>query len=927
MKFHRIRLTDYRGIRHCEFEPRESGVTVIEGENEAGKSSIAEALWLVFEQHDDSSSQLVKSLQPIGRDTGTEIEVDVSTGPYRFRYFKRFHKQHRTELTVLAPERETLTGREAHNRARAMLDETIDVALWKALRSQQGVEDSLEPPAAGEHPSLAGAFGEREMAVLKAAEAEFLRYYTQQGRERTGGDAVNLPRLRTAEEAAGAEVSRITARIEELEAKAQRGAELENVLVETAAALLLAEERYAGLAAQDRARSEVSSRAEKLRADLQAREAEARKLAADADYRKKALEGIEPRRAELAAEEAKAAAQAPQLEALRQAFAEASLAADQAATTKVSIQQQAAFADDLVTLSGRQLQAEQMAERLDRLRKREPEIAELERWLADCRVNGKVLAELETLERQVNDLEVRLKAEAATVEITAEQDAEITIMGTVVPLTAGQVRSGKVRGETVMTFPGGITVTLRTGSSARDVEADLRKKRELLTTRLEAAGAVDLAAARSTLQERTVMDERLTQFTAQRTADLRDLGSADELAAKLERERAAIEEILRNAGLQDAPTVDEAKARSVRLQADLAASETLRVAAEQARESARTVHEDGQRQASANAARLESLRHELDRAEQDLSRLTERQPDEELAAALTAAAEARTAAEAALSGALQELGGLEDVTAALREANIEREGLRQAQGSASREEAGIQAVLEAAGADGLHGQLVAARQQLDEASGECAAASRRAAGARLLFETLQRTHDEAREGYSRPLKERIEALGRRVYNGTFEVDLSEDLSVTGRSLNGVKLELSQVSVGGREQLAVLTRLAFAGIASHDGGVPLVLDDVLGWADPGRLAAIGPVLAEAAGANQVLLFTCSPERFASVSPARVIRLPGGQCSERIGPAAGEELETAPPVKPRAAAASVSRPAAPQGAFAMFETDPARGTHEG
>src|SRR4029079_2607330 len=118
MKIHRIRLRDYRGIRDCVLEPGETGVTVIEGENEVGKSSVAEALWLIFEQNDDSTSQLVKSLRPADRDAAPEIEIEVSTGPYRFTYFKRFHRGPRTELKTLAPKREALAGREADNRAR-----------------------------------------------------------------------------------------------------------------------------------------------------------------------------------------------------------------------------------------------------------------------------------------------------------------------------------------------------------------------------------------------------------------------------------------------------------------------------------------------------------------------------------------------------------------------------------------------------------------------------------------------------------------------------------------------------------------------------------------------------------------------------------------------------------------------------------------
>ena len=177
MKFHRVSLRDYKAIRSFVIEPRETGVTIIEGENEVGKSSIAEALWLVFDQTDDSSSAVVRNLKPAGRDASTEVEVDVSTGQYRFTYFKRFHRGSRTELRIAAPRQETLTGREAHNRARQILDETMDRALWEALRLQQGA--SLEPLNAGDHQSLLRALdvaagellgGDREQTLFERIE-------------------------------------------------------------------------------------------------------------------------------------------------------------------------------------------------------------------------------------------------------------------------------------------------------------------------------------------------------------------------------------------------------------------------------------------------------------------------------------------------------------------------------------------------------------------------------------------------------------------------------------------------------------------------------------------------------------------------------------------------------------------------------------
>src|SRR3954447_8891436 len=137
MKLHRLVLTNYRGITHREIEFPDRGVVVVSGANEIGKSSMIEALDLLVNSKDRSNKKDVKQVKPTHADVGAEITAEISTGPYRFVYHKRFHKKCETELTVLAPRREQLTGDEAHDRVCAILAETVDVELWRAQRVLQ----------------------------------------------------------------------------------------------------------------------------------------------------------------------------------------------------------------------------------------------------------------------------------------------------------------------------------------------------------------------------------------------------------------------------------------------------------------------------------------------------------------------------------------------------------------------------------------------------------------------------------------------------------------------------------------------------------------------------------------------------------------------------------------------------------------------
>ena len=138
MRIHRIRIQHCGGVEDCEVVFADEGVTIIEGQNEVGKTTLLRAVDYIIEYPDSSNAGPVKSIKPVGCDDGSEVEVDVSTGPYRFTYRKRWHRQKLTELTVVEPRHEQLTGRDAHDRVQAMLDESLDEALWSALKLTQG---------------------------------------------------------------------------------------------------------------------------------------------------------------------------------------------------------------------------------------------------------------------------------------------------------------------------------------------------------------------------------------------------------------------------------------------------------------------------------------------------------------------------------------------------------------------------------------------------------------------------------------------------------------------------------------------------------------------------------------------------------------------------------------------------------------------
>ena len=192
MRIDRISLRDFRGVESIDVEFDPGGVTIVEGPNETGKTSIADAFDLLLAYKDSAARMVVKAAQPIGRDVGPFVEAELTVGPYRLVYRKRWLREKMTELEIVAPVAEQLAGEAAHNRVLEILENETDQALFRALRYQQGVE--ISQAAVAETPSLAAALdaavgGSNNVvagaggsdALLERVDRERLRYFTDKG--------------------------------------------------------------------------------------------------------------------------------------------------------------------------------------------------------------------------------------------------------------------------------------------------------------------------------------------------------------------------------------------------------------------------------------------------------------------------------------------------------------------------------------------------------------------------------------------------------------------------------------------------------------------------------------------------------------------------------------------------------------------------
>src|ERR1700741_1572912 len=224
----------------------------------------------------------------------------------------------------------------------------------------------------------------------------------------------------------------------------------------------------------------------------------------------------------------------------------------------------------------------------------------------------------------------------------------------------------------------------------------------------------------------------------------------------------------------------------------------------------------------------------------------------ELADELAAAAPHAVAAE--LAAAAQEAKSLheryEDAARALREIGIE---------------------LSVFGSEGRQGKLDAAETEREHAAGQHPRVGGRAGAARLLRSVMTRHRDTTRQRYVEPYRAELQRLGRPGFRPRFQGGLGSDLCIRSRTLDGVTVPYESLSGGAKEQLGILARLAGAALVAKEASVPLIVDDALGFTDPARLAKMGEVFDTVGAHGQVIVLTCSPDRYDGVKGAQRIDL--------------------------------------------------------
>jgi DNA repair protein SbcC/Rad50 len=95
-----VRLRNWRGVRGSRTFRFEQGVNLLVGPNEAGKSTVFEAMVrALFDRHTSKAGPILQ-VQPLGSSLGPEVQLQLVTGGRRYRVVKRFLHDPISELWV-----------------------------------------------------------------------------------------------------------------------------------------------------------------------------------------------------------------------------------------------------------------------------------------------------------------------------------------------------------------------------------------------------------------------------------------------------------------------------------------------------------------------------------------------------------------------------------------------------------------------------------------------------------------------------------------------------------------------------------------------------------------------------------------------------------------------------------------------------------
>lgn len=856
LRLHNVRRFAGAGIR---IEGIGAGVNVLCAANEQGKSTCFDALHALFFQAHTSAANTVKALRPYSGGAPL-VEADIVTSEGAFRLTKQFLASRRAQV------RDRDTGRliaQADEAERFISRLVSDGAggpaglLWvrqgltgleRTVKSEDETErrarESVLASVQGEVEALTG--GRRMGQALAACEAELSRLVTPAtGRPKANGpyDAAlkARDRLMEREQQQAADVRDLHAALEQRRALRARLADIDTPE--------LAREREEAVATAAEALAKAKAQVEALKtAQGAAASAQARRdgaAAALARFRETLA-----RHAQLSAEATGAAEkrdEARERQRLAMDHARRASARVEAAEAQERTQR------DLLASLERALAARDarraLAQAHDALRAAEDaraKVESLEAALKSQALPAGKLADLEKADAQLAALKMAADARAPQLRMDYLPSAtgQARIDGRI--LAHGEERILSQSTAVEVEGVGRLIVTIPTEADGRD---EIRKAEARRRGLLDEIGVADLPSARLRDARWRDLDGEV-KLARQRLSLLAPQGLAALRAQIMQLEAKA----QGNAEVSEDP--EQVRARLLVLERELRTGrEEVRTAQARLQLAGEGLLE-AERRAASLASSVASLGESLGPAAERAARDSHLAQDAATAEQAFAAAQARIAE---LSRDTPDLASLEARHRRLQSvATAARTEIAQAREQAAALDGRIQTRAEGA----VEEALQETRGQLEEAERTVAAFAREVRVLARLRSALEEARTQARDHYFAPLLQELRPLLNLLFEDAWVTFDEETLLPRSMRREGLDEEVAWLSGGMREQLAILTRLAFARLLSRNGeAVPVILDDALVYSDDTRIERMFDALHDPSGSQQVIVFTCRQRAFA------------------------------------------------------------------
>ena len=872
MRLREIEIRDFRKLQHTYISGLVDGANVIAGDNEAGKSTLLVALQTALFQRYNVAGRLLESMQPFGCTVRPEVTVvfDLEGGVYHLK--KTFGgSSARAELTC--PGGKRLANHDVDRQLEELLRfqgstrGAVDfqkLGIWPLFWVEQGttfqgmninpdvrttVQSSLRKEVGD---ILVGENGARLRDRIGLAYSEYFTDTTAKPRGALAAAERRVSEFREQLKNKCSDLDKFNATIESLESNLGRLSELSapNIRAALQRELVEAEERLRrveGLGQVKQAAEQKLNLGQVLLRQMQAGVDRRQEIIAECNRLETALDRLRQHQTTaqdefgpLEEETAKA------LEGLSQS--RSALSAASALLNR---------ANRVHEYLGLKRQHDIDAERLSKARIAIERVRAAERIAAAIRISEKDLKELRALEAAVSRAEAHLTAAATRLEFHLVRDEAIQFNGGPLPsenpviISDAAVIDIALHGS-IRVVPGGETL--------RDRRSDFEHAQTTLRTALSVTGAGSLADAEESYR---LKDEATRELKTQREvlASLAPEGIA-ELEAAIEALAGRISNLAEGLDLTGLPNEEIADTQRRECAAHVHSLESELRQAESALDRLRNRRDA----AGAHLTGLQGeYRHALstfERARTLLSAERTKSADLELQAKLQELREAVSQHEQALAAAAIQYQRA-DPDAAAEHLNMSRASITNLDLEIQRLEKATErskGFLESIEKIGLGEQCAALQADLTDAELRHDLLNRDAQSLRLLYHTIRTTERDANARFLQPVVNAVQPYLKRVLPGT-KIRFGADLAIDGVDRGNNAEPYACLSVGAREQLSVLTRIAFADLLASEGvTAPIILDDALVYSDNARFNDTLVALSLASKRHQIIILTCHKERY-------------------------------------------------------------------